>query len=129
VAAYRRLFLEALNEDLNTPQAIAVLFDLAREGNQVLAAGGITEAARAEITAFLDVHAAGILGLAAGDDRPQGTSRTADDLVGLLITLRNEARARKDWATADAVRNGLTALGIVLEDKKDGTVWKHTGGA
>lgn len=129
VAAYRRLFLEALDEDLNTPQAIAVLFDLVREGNQALAAGGITEASRADITAFLDDHAAGILGLAAGDDAPEGTSRTADDLMGLLIALRNEARARKDWAAADAVRNGLAALGIVLEDKKDGTAWKHAGGA
>ena len=59
-------------------------------------------------------------------EREEGTADAAreDGRVRLLIELRAEARAKKDWATGDTIRNRLKEMGIVLEDRPDGTIWK-----
>ena len=115
-------FRDAMNDDLNTPQAQAAIFDLVAEGNRMLRDGD-TEQASAVREAVLEL--AGVLGYALA-----GAGGGSDELVGPLIeellTLRTEARERRDFATADGIRARLAALGIVVEDSADGPRW-HLG--
>ena len=65
-----------------------------------------------------------VLGIVPSDRRGTASAERESGLVRLLIDLRAEARAAKDWATADKIRYQLSDLGIILEDRPDGTVWK-----
>jgi cysteinyl-tRNA synthetase len=119
-------FAAALDDDLGTPAAIAVLHDCVREGNRMLGEGVTEEAGRyaAAVTAMLDV-----LGLhpadpawstAGGDDRLEAV---VDALVQGLLEERARARADKDWARADAIRDRIKTAGIEIEDTPDGPKW------
>jgi cysteinyl-tRNA synthetase len=127
VAKYKADFLAALDDDFNTPQAIAVLFDLSREVNQLL--GSAAGAAGWQEVLDFFAEATGILGLDLSDSSQQQTDSagTDDKLMDLIIALRQEARAQKLWSLSDRIRDSLAKLGIVLEDKKEGTTWKRTG--
>jgi cysteinyl-tRNA synthetase len=121
-------FREAMDDDLGTPAAVAVVHDTVRQGNTALADGDDAAAATAlaEVRAMLRV-----LGLdpldphwaAGGDDRLAGVT---DGLVRLALEQRQAARARKDYAAADAVRDRLTALGVQVEDTPQGPRWELT---
>lgn len=124
-SAYKSAFLAAMNDDFNAPQAAAVLFDLSRETNQRL--GSEPALDTPSLRGILDLFGelGGILGL-----NLLGASQTSapsldGQLMDLLISLRQEIRGQKLWALADKIRDGLTTLGIVLEDKKEGTTWKR----
>lgn len=127
IQQHRERFLAAMDDDFNTPQALAVLFDFSREVNSRLnsepAASGATLAAIDDLYRRLGGWVLGIIPdeLAAGGD-----SGLAPQLMEVLIKLRAEARARKDWATADAIRDELTRIGIALDDRPDGTLWRVT---
>ena len=116
-------FREAMDDDFNTPNALSVLFEMAREINKlktedVEKANGLAARLR---------ELAGILGLLQQDPEKFLQAGSDDDEVAkieALIKQRNEARAAKDWAAADAARNELTAMGIVLEDGPNGTTWR-----
>ncbi len=127
--SYRSRFVAAMDDDFNAPQAIAVLFDLSREVNAVLSLDA--EFSSASLQAidqmFKDLGGC-ILGIV---PEVSATALAADvkheaDLIQLLIDLRAEMRAQKHWALSDRVRDGLKKLGIVLEDKKDGTMWRKS---
>ncbi|MCS7229618.1 MAG: cysteine--tRNA ligase [Candidatus Kryptonium sp.] len=125
---YKRRFIEAMDDDFNVPVAISVLFDLSREVNQVLNSGEIysSESLR-EIDNFYRVFGGDILGLIPEefDDKKSG-SNIESQLIELLIKIRAKARADKNWELADWVRNELKNLGIILEDRKDGTtIWRY----
>ena len=140
VAALREKYLAAMDDDFNTGAAVSVLFDLLRALNRhidgcsdVLVAGAdeATAAFRTlmtatgvlrELTAVLGLFARRPPTAAGGDDQH---AALADGLMQLLIDLRKEARAKKDFATADTIRDRLNALGIALLDKKDGTSWER----
>jgi cysteinyl-tRNA synthetase len=128
VGRYRSQFLEAMDDDFNTPRAIAVLFDLAREINNAL--GGDRELATAElkeIDQFYTDCAGGVLGIVLpGEVRRTDEGQLEPGLMDLLISIRHELRSQKLWALSDRVRDGVAALGITLEDTKEGTVWKKT---
>jgi cysteinyl-tRNA synthetase len=120
-------FTKALDDDLGTPAAIAAIHDLVREGNTALAEGndGAVAGALGSVRAML-----GVVGLdpldaqwadGAGDDR---LTRATDGLVALALEQRQAARARKDFAAADAIRDQLTALGVVVEDTPQGPRWE-----
>ena len=119
-------FAAALDDDLGTPAAVAVLYDAVREGNRVLAAGGDATATAGQVRAMLDV-----LGLDPADPawpsarEPTTSELTAavDTLVAGLLEQRNEARAAKDFAAADAIRDRIKAAGIEIEDTPDGPKW------
>ena len=120
-------FAAALDDDLGVPQALAVLHATMREGNNALAAGDAdaTAAALASVRAML-----GVLGL---DPLAEPwASRGADDdlrevvdaLVKGSLAERQAARERKDWATADAIRDRLEDAGVLIEDTPDGSRWE-----
>jgi cysteinyl-tRNA synthetase len=119
-------FAAALDDDLGVPQALAVAYDTVRAGNAALAEGDSATARRArdEVVAMLDV-----LGVnpyaepwaAASDD---GAARRAlGPLVDVVLAQRQAARERKDFAVADALRDGLASSGIVVEDTPTGARW------
>lgn len=120
---YWQRFSAAMNDDFNAPEAMSVLFDLARELNRVRDSQPQQAAQLASVLKEL----AEVLGLLqqAPEQFLQGDS---DDvaLIESLIAKRNNARAEKDWAAADAARDELTAMGIVLEDGADGTQWRRS---
>jgi cysteinyl-tRNA synthetase len=123
-------FVAAMDDDLGTPAAVAVLYDTVREGNRLLADGRSSEdlyRLAGQVRAMLSV-----LGLDPFDPHWAGgaTSGTeakltgaVDVLVGALLEQRAAARAAKDFATADAIRDRLKAAGIELEDTPQGPQW------
>jgi cysteinyl-tRNA synthetase len=119
VGAARSAFVAALDDDLSTPQAHAALFDLVSAGHSRLAAGD-RAAAAAVRDALVELTA--VLGYDLSE-----TARAVDDvvapLVGTLLQLRSEARQRKDFAAADAIRDALAAGGVVVEDGREGVRW------
>ncbi|WP_439294428.1 cysteine--tRNA ligase [Lonepinella sp. BR2882] len=120
---YVTAFKEAMNDDFNTPGALAVLFELAREINKLKA----EDWEKANQLATRLKQLAGVLGLLQQDAEAFLQGDNADDEVAkieALIKQRNDARAAKDWATADNARNQLTAMGIILEDGTAGTTWR-----
>ena len=117
-------FRAALDNDLAAPQALAVLADVVREGNTALTSGdkNAIRASLGDVRVMLEV-----LGC---DPRTgpwaHGSSDltgVVDELVKVVLEQRNSARARKDWAAADAIRDGLAAAGIAVEDSSSGSRW------
>ncbi len=127
-------FVTAMDDDLATPAAVAVIFDTVRAGNAALERGDDQTARQAwrHVSAMTSVL--GINPLqepwTSGD---AGTEPAADALAALvaeLLTARQQARAEKDWAQADAIRDRLAAAGVVIEDRPDGSAWtlvSHVG--
>jgi cysteinyl-tRNA synthetase len=121
-------FRDAMNDDLNIPAALAVVFDLVRSGNTALDAGdGATASSHAaQVVAMLDV-----LGVNPLDEQWAGNSSQGDAALELLMTelleARAEARANKDFATADLLRERLAAAGITIEDTLSGAHWSFNG--
>ncbi len=116
-------FKEAMDDDFNTPNAISVLFEMAREINKLKAENSVQVSGLAAQMREL----AAILGLLYQDPEAFLQAGSNDDEVAIieaLIKQRNEARAVKDWVVADAARNKLTEMGIVLEDGVNGTTWR-----
>ena len=123
VAAIEEAFQDAMNDDFNTALASAALFDMAREintylKNEVLDKAALEKAA-ASYTALLNIMGLDFAAEGAVDDG------LVDDLMNLLIDLRKQARAEKNYAMADQIRNQLSEIGVLLEDTKQGTTWKR----
>ena len=114
---------DALRDDMNTPVLIAHLFDGTKtiralsEGKESISPGDLDLLKTLYSTTVYEV-----LGLARAED-PDGDNLTAD-LVELVLELRKEAKASKDYATADRIREGLTGMGVILKDHKEGTDWE-----
>ena len=125
-AKYKSDFLSAMNDDFNTPQAVAVLFDLSREVNRSLASDSSLTLAGLEQIDALYRELAGVLGMSPGNTGTSSSSDSAivEPLMQLIIELRKDVRAQKMYALSDKIRDSLKAAGIILEDKKDGTSWR-----
>ena len=116
-------FCEAMDDDFNTPNALSVLFEMARELNKLKT----EDATKANGLAARLCQLGNILGLLESDPETflQAGSNDVEIIqIEALIKQRNEARATKDWTTADAARDALSAMGIVLEDGPNGTTWR-----
>ena len=120
---YVKAFKDAMNDDFNTPGALAVLFELAREINKAKAEGS----SDADYLASRLKQLAGVLGLLQQEPETflQGNANN-DEVAEIesLIKQRNEAKATKNWALADEVRDKLKAMNVVLEDTPNGTTWR-----
>jgi cysteinyl-tRNA synthetase len=122
-------FSAALDDDLGTPAAVAAIHETVRQGNTALADGDDAAVAGAlgSVRAML-----GVLGLDPLDPRwaaggsDERLTQVTDGLVSLALEQRQAARARKDFAAADAIRNQLTTLGVSVEDTPQGTRWELT---
>ncbi len=119
-------FVEAMNDDLSTPAALAVLFTTVKAGNVALEAGdqAAAAAAYASVVAMLDIF--GLNPDAPEWDEAAGSQElipVVDGLVAALLEQRTHARERKDWASADAIRDKLAALGLSVTDTPDGPRW------
>ena len=151
-SSYKVRFLEAMEDDLNTPQAIAILFEYSKEVNSLLhsgesAAGGL----RKLDNLYSELGGEKILGIipnlterlllpkrkleasrAENITVPEDVQLTLNPtdierrLIQLLVDLRTEVRTNKLWALSDKIREELNKLGVILEDKKEGTVWKKS---
>ncbi len=122
----RTAFFSAMDDDFNTPIAIASLQELTRDVNSLLNSG--TPVSSAVLTAINDTYSqlgGDILGIVPADEIETGGSAQREAaLVELLIRMRAEARANKNYAESDRIRNELAEAGVILEDRADGTVWK-----
>jgi cysteinyl-tRNA synthetase len=118
-------FAEALDDDLNTSRALAIIHDLVRDANASLAAGVAPAVAEAlgSVRAMLDVLGLDPLSPQWSSDHTGDLTRVVDSLVALALEQRAAARTRKDWAAADAVRHQLKHAGIAVEDTPAGPRW------
>jgi cysteinyl-tRNA synthetase len=110
-------FIAAMDADFNTPDALAVVFDLAREVNTRRTSG----AEDLQLLRRTLVHLLDILGLDLTAEAASQDGQSIEPFVGLLLDLRKELREAKQWALADSVRDRLKDLGVVVEDKPGGT--------
>lgn len=119
-------FIAAMDEDLNLPAALGALHEAVRAGNAALDAqqDAAAQVELSAVTAMVDVlglnPGASVWSVGAGDS---AEANALDSLMQSLIRDRNEARANKDFARSDAIRDQLKAAGIQLEDAADGTNW------
>ncbi len=115
-------FIEVMDDDFNTPQARAILFDLARTINREREAGAGAEALKTARETLNRLG--GILGLRLAQTLKEVGPANSDLFIGLLIEIRKELRQVKQFSLADKIRNRLNDLGVILEDRPDGTNWK-----
>jgi cysteinyl-tRNA synthetase len=122
-ADYEKRFVESMNDDFNTREALSVLFDMVRELNSIKEA----DKTKAQQIAQLLRKLGGVLGLLQNDPETylKGSVDVDAAKVEELIAKRNLARKHKDFTTADDVRAELTAMGIAIEDTREGTLWKR----
>jgi cysteinyl-tRNA synthetase len=113
-------FDAAMSDDFNTREALAVLFDYARVVNKGIEVGAGRTALEETARVFQTI--ARVLGLF--EERSEG-STLVNGLLDLLVSLREDARKRKDFAASDRIRDALAALGVTLEDTRDGVRWKR----
>ena len=122
----RAAFEERMNDDFNTPAAIAVLQDFTRQVNSLLNSDTVLNCGSLEGIAGLYTRLGqdvlGIIPTQAADSGDQADK--LDGVMQLVINLRAQARQNKDWGTADQIRDVLNEVGIALEDRPDGTIWK-----
>ncbi len=123
---YVTRFKDAMDDDFNTPEAYAVLFDMAREINRLKTKDFKSASSLgAQLREIGDVL--GLLGQAP-DVFLKGKKQDGEEEVlkiEALIKARNDARENKDWSAADTARNALTDMGIILEDGVEGTSWRR----
>ena len=112
----RQKFIDAMDDDLNTADAIAAIFDIVYLANTEITADAAKQVIEKAINLIHELGA--VLGLFMKD-----TKKTLDEEVEELIQKRNEARAAKNWAEADAIRDKLKEMNIVLKDTPNGVQW------
>ena len=110
-------FIKAMDDDLNTADGIAAVFELARDINTLVVGKGVTKAT-AEYAAKIFDELTGVLGLVYNRK-----TETLDEDIDAMIEARTKARKEKNWAEADRIRDELKAMGIVLEDTTQGVKW------
>ncbi len=120
VAAIYEAVMEALCDDMNTPVAIAHLFEAVKMVN----AGNLSEADASALKALFDEVVGGVLGLKDEEAGASGKAEKAlDGVMQLVLEARKKAREEKNWAESDRIRDTLASFGIAVKDTKDGATW------
>jgi cysteinyl-tRNA synthetase len=117
VSGLREQFIEHMDNDMNTPQSLAVAFDLAKAVNKGLDKGQDVRPAQSLLRELC-----GVLGFTLSS--ASASSQEAAPFIDLLVGVRTELRAAKQWELADRVRDGLLDLGIEIKDGPEGTTWQ-----
>jgi cysteinyl-tRNA synthetase len=123
---YREAFLEAMDDDFNTPRAIAALHDFAREVNRLLDSDQpVSRGTLSAINGMFRELGGQVLGIIPDQLEPPGvTGHLLDGLMDVIMGIRQEYRLAKDWERADELRERLEELGIVVEDRPEGPTWR-----
>jgi cysteinyl-tRNA synthetase len=115
---------EALCDDLNTPIALSHIFDAVRIINTVKDKKLTLDVSDySALVSLFDNIVFGVLGLRDEESEGGKAIQTIDGLVNMVLEQRKAAKAAKDWATSDRIRDDLKDLGILIKDTKDGTEW------
>ncbi|MFN8563422.1 MAG: cysteine--tRNA ligase [Anaerolineae bacterium] len=124
----RAAFNAAMDDDFNAPQALAALQDFTRDVNALLNSGqAVGLGVLAEINNLYITLGTQVLGIfPENDDTGSSDGAREAALIDLLISMRAQARASKNWAESDRIRDELAKIGVILEDRADGTIWKTT---
>ena len=119
-SAARQAFEAAMDDDFNAPRAIGALFEFGRAINRLAPRCSVADVEKAQgtLTSLL-----GVLGIELHE--PDAASDDATPFIDLLVNLRQQLREARQWELADSIRDDLGALGVVIEDKPDGTVWRR----
>jgi cysteinyl-tRNA synthetase len=120
VAAARQQFEHGLDDDLNTAQALAAVFDLIRECNIALDRGQLLEDNRVEVLQWFSEVDGRLAIVPAVEQLVEG-----DAEIEALVAQRNESRRSRDFAESDRIRNLLLDRGILIEDTREGTKWRR----
>ncbi len=125
---YKTGFQIVMDDDFNTSQAVAVIFDFVKDVNKVIGENtNINSAFYSEVKNFLQETAEGVLGIMDFTQKEETDMATKEkELIELLIKLRQNAKEEKNYSLADKIRDELKAIGVVLEDSKDKTTYKVT---
>lgn len=121
---FKQKFLEAMDDDFNTPQAIAVLFELSKEINSILSSSGASLEELRQANQLFEELGNQILGIIPENLQIKSASNIENELIDLILELRKEIRNQKLWNLSDKIREELNKLGIVVEDKKEGVSWR-----
>lgn len=125
IKGLREKCYEAMNDDLNTPILISHLFDASRIINTILDKKATIDAADLEeLKSIFHLFMFDVLGLKEEKGSSDGREEAFGRVVDMLLEQRVQAKANKDWATSDKIRDELTALGFEIKDTKDGFSWK-----
>ncbi len=127
VADLEKRAYEALDDDFNTPVLIGVLFDAVRMINQVYDHTATATSDDIEaLKKLFDTFLIEILGIVpdGASDAGAASLKPYQEAVDLLLQIRAEAKANKNWATSDLIRDRLAAIGFTVKDTKDGVEWK-----
>ncbi len=119
-ADHRQRFTTAMDDDLNTPQAVAVLFDLARDINRGRDAGQSIDDGQSTLREL-----GSVLGLTFAERATSSNELAAAPFIDLLVSVRSELRSARQFALADQIRDRLAAEGVTLEDSAQGTQWQY----
>ena len=123
-APFRKRFEEAMDDDLNSPMAIGVIFELLKEVHSILSAGATLNAESiASLQRFLSQTCDGVFGIVKEQTSVQQDA-LFDDVMNVLLAVRSKARVEKQWAFSDFVRDELARIGITIQDSKQGSSWK-----
>ncbi len=121
---YKSEFDNAMDDDFNTPQAVAVIYDFIKDVNKIIAEEkNLSKSFYLKLKEFLQATLINVLGIATFEEENK-SSELVDDLINLLIKIRLEARQNKNYKLSDQIRDELKEMGIILQDSKERTTYK-----
>lgn len=117
-------FENSMDDDFNTPKALAVIFELIKDVNKLLDNNHLNKQSILEIKEFLKKSLDDVFGIISFEEMKANVKSIENDLIKLILDLRDELKKEKNYNLADKIRNSLNDLGIIVQDSKTGTTYK-----
>ncbi len=121
---FRRRFCQAMDDDFSAPQALAALFDLNREANNLISEKNPDTEAVTDAEHLFSSLGGDVLGIIPESIQANHSEQHMNEVMGILVELRARLREKKDFESADLIRNHLKKIGIVFKDTREGTNWE-----